>query len=174
MLCFVSDQNVLTALKSRAASRVTQAFRPKTRRCYELLFRNFMVFCKITKLNVQAIDVHDIIAYLEYLVENGVSYNMVAKNISALKANFIMYDLNFHLLEHPCVRLFTKSLKINHPLSLVKRNIISLSVLHKLIVACDDLASPFTFRAIFLVAFFGFLRISNIAPHYYVDVPPHD
>ena len=85
-------QNVLTALKSRSAFRVTQAFRPKTRRCYELLFRNFMGSCKITDLNVQTIDVHDIIAYLEYLVENGVSYN-----ISALKANFIMHDLSFHL-----------------------------------------------------------------------------
>ena len=167
MLCFVSGQNVLTALKSRAASRVSQAFRPKTRRCYELLFRNFIGFCQITKLNVKTMDVQDIMAYLEYLVENGVSYNMVANNISAIKANFIIYDLNFHILEHPRVRLFTKSLKMNRPLSLVKRNIMSLVVLQKLIVACDDLTSPFTFKAIFLVAFFGFLRISNIAPHSY-------
>ena len=125
MLYFVSGQNALTALKSRAASRVSHAFRPKTRRCYELLFRNFMGFCVITSLNVQSIQVHDIIAYLEYLVENGVSYNMISNNISALKANFIMYDLRFHLLEHPRIRFFIRSLKINRPLSLVKHNILS-------------------------------------------------
>ena len=165
MLYFVSGQNALAALKSKAASRVAQAFRPKTRRCYELLFRNFMGFCVLTSLNPQLMGVQDVIAYLEYLVENGVSYNMVANNISALKANFIIYDLKFHLLDHPRIRLFTKSLKINRPLALVKRNIISLQVLQDLVHACNHLVSPFTFKAIFLVAFFGFVRISNIAPH---------
>ena len=165
MLYFVSGQKALTELKSKAASRVYQAFRPKTRRCYELLFRNFIGFCVISTLNVQSIQVQDIMAYLEYLVENGVSYNMICNNVSALKANFIMYDLEFHLLEHPCIRFFTKSLKINRPMSLVKRNIISLPTLQQLVQACHDLVSPFTFKAIFLVAFFGFLRISNIAPH---------
>ena len=52
----------------------------------------------MTRLNVQCIEVQDLIAYLEYLVENGVLYNMVSNNISALKASFIMYDLQFHLL----------------------------------------------------------------------------
>ena len=175
MLYFVSGQNALAALKSKAASRVAQAFRPKTRRCYELLFRNFMGFCVLTSLNPQLMGVQDVIAYLEYLVENGVSYNMVSNNISALKANFIIYDLKFHLLEHPRIRLFTKSLKINRPLALVKRNIISLQVLQDLVHACNHLVSPFTFKAIFLVAFFGFLRISNIAPHSYAqfDVSRH-
>ena len=154
MLYFVSGQKALTALKSKAASRVYQAFRPKTRRCYELLFRNFIGFCVITTLNVQSIQVQDIMAYLEYIVENGVSYNMICNNVSALKANFIMYDLEFHLLEHPRIRFFTKSLKINRPMSLVKRNIISLPTLQQLVQACHDLVSPFTFKAIFLVAFF--------------------
>ena len=139
MLQFVSGRDALTGPKSRAASRIAQAFRPETRRCYELLFRNFMGFCRVTRLNVQHVDLQNLIAYLEYLVENGVSYNMVSNNISALKANFIMYDLPFQLLEHPRIRFFIKSLKINRPLSLVKRNIITLQVLQQLIQACDSL-----------------------------------
>ena len=111
MLHFVSGRDALTALKSRAASRVAQAFCPKTRRCYELLFRNFMGFCQVTRLNIQCIELQDLIAYLEYLVENGVSYNMVSNNMSALKANFIMYDLKFQLLEHPRIRFFIKSFR---------------------------------------------------------------
>ena len=31
--------------------------------------------------------------------------------------------------------------------------------------ACDSLHDPILYRAIFLVAFYGFLRLSNIAPH---------
>ena len=41
----------------------------------------------------------------------------------------------------------------------------SIDTLKDLIAACDAVTSPYTFKAIFLVAFFGFLRISNIAPH---------
>ena len=41
--------------------------------------------------------------------------------------------------------------------------------MQQLIQACDDLVSPFTFKAIFLVAFCGFLRISNVAPHSYAQ-----
>ena len=128
-----------------------------------------MGFCQVTRLNIHSIQFLDLIAYLEYLVENGVSCNMVSNNISALKASFIMYNLKFHLLEHPHIRFFIKSLQINRPLSLVKGNIITVPVLQQLVQACDNLVSPFTFKAIFLIAFFRFLRISNIAPHSYAQ-----
>ena len=41
----------------------------------------------------------------------------------------------------------------------------SLHTLMELIKACDGLESHYTYKAIFLRAFFGFLRISNLAPH---------
>ena len=43
----------------------------------------------------------------------------------------------------------------------------SLSTLEALIQVCGGLVSSFTFRAIFFISFFGFLRISNVAPHSY-------
>ena len=47
-----------------------------------------------------------IMAYLEFLVVNGVSVNMVANNISAIKANLIMYSLEHAFLDHPKVDIF--------------------------------------------------------------------
>ena len=37
--------------------------------------------------------------------------------------------------------------------------------LYHLSLSCDILSDPFLYRAIVLTAFFGFLRISNMAPH---------
>ena len=42
-------------------------------------------------------------AYLQYLVENGVSVklNMIANNVSALRASFIIYQIDHAVFENP-------------------------------------------------------------------------
>ena len=106
-----------------------------------------------------------ILAYLEFLVKNKVSYHMLANNLCALKANFIMYGLDHSLIDHQKVKYFMKSVKINRPLVFVPRNIMSIHMLRKLIKMCDQVPCGSVFKAVFLIAFFGFLWISNIAPH---------
>ena len=120
-----------------------------------------------SKMNLQSVSLVTILAYLEFLVKNSVSVNMVANHVSAIKAKFIMYDLQYAILDHPKVRYFIRSLKINRPLVQVKRNIMSLQVLQNLVRECNFIfaGKKKVFKAIFLMAFFGFLRISNLAPH---------
>ena len=76
-----------------------------------------------------------------------------------------MTQVPHDLLDHPRLKLFLKSARINRPLTLVPRNIIDLYMLEKISVACDSLKSAKVFRAIFLTGFFDFLRLSNLAPH---------
>ena len=90
---------------------------------------------------------------------------MVSNNISAIRASLIMYDLNYLFLDHPRVRYFVKALKINRPLAVAKRNVMSLHTLKRLALLCDEIQFGFVFKPVFLIAFFGFLRISNLAPH---------
>ena len=108
-------------------------------------------------------------AYMEYLVENGVSVNMVANNILAIKAMFVMYGLPHPLLQHPRVHYFIKSLKINRPLSVTSRNIMSLPELTELVKLCDSLPIGPPFKAIFLIAFFCFF--AHIKPCPSVPLP---
>ena len=126
-------------LKSKATSRLHIAYRPKTRRCYQLLFRNFIGFCICSDINPSKITLQEVLAYLEYLLENGVSCNMLSNNISALKANFIMYSLHYELMDQPQVRLFIKAIKINRPLAITTRNIMSIDTLKDLIGVLLDL-----------------------------------
>ena len=63
------------------------------------------------------------------------------------------------------MKLFLKSVRINKPLTLVPHNIIDIDMLEKISVACDSLKSAKVFRDIFLTGLFGFLRLSNLAPH---------
>ena len=75
-----------------------------------------------------------------------------------------MLDMDPGVCEHPKIGLFLKSIAINRPLVCKVQHIIDIQMLHKISNACDALGSPITFWAIFLVAYFGFLRISNLVP----------
>ena len=165
-LHFVSDEMQLSRLMAGACARVKTSLRAKTRRYYELLIRNFVAFCICLKRSLHNINLGVVLAYLKYLVENNVSVHMVSNNISAIRASLIMYGLDYLYLDHPRVRYFVKALKINRPLAVIKRNVMSLDTLKRLTLLCDEIQFGFVFKPVFLIAFFGFLCISNLAPHF--------
>ena len=61
--------------------------------------------------------------------------------------------------------VFTKPLKLHRPLVLPKRNIINVKTLKSMISFCQQFREAVVFKAVILTAFFGFFRLSNIAPH---------
>ena len=48
---------------------------------------------------------------------------------------------------------------------LTKRNIINIGTLKRMVAVCHRFANADIFKAVFLTAFFGFFRLSNMAPH---------
>ena len=63
------------------------------------------------------------------------------------------------------MRYLLKSVKINRPIVLTKKHIIDLAVLNDTVVQCDNMYLGEVFKVVFLLPFFLFLRLSNIAPH---------
>ena len=102
---------------------------------------------------------------LECVVSNAVSPCMLANYVSAIKASFILHDLPFQVLDHPKVKYFIKAVKINRLPAIKSQNVISISMLVDLSLACDSLPSGKVYRAALLLGFFAFLRLANLAPH---------
>ena len=84
---------------------------------------------------------------------------MVTNYVSAIKANFVLYDLPFHVLDHPKVKNFFKALKINRPLKVKSHNAITIPWLIEISKACEGFTSGVVYRAAFLLGFFAFLRL---------------
>ena len=165
VLYFVVGNMPLETLSEKAAFRTHAAYRPKTRQAYKRMFEVFLAFCIHKRVMLQNVDVKILLSFLECLASNNFSYSMLCNYMSAIKASFVLYDLPHDLLDHPRLKLFLKSVRINRPLTFVPHNIIDLDMLEKISVVCDSLKSSKVFRAIFLTGFFGFLRLSNLAPH---------
>ena len=114
------------------------------------------------KVALSDVSVKVIVSFLECLVANECSASMVANYMSAIKAKFIVFDLNFHVCDHPKVKYFIKSIKINQ---LVHHNIIDISTLKRITCAGSTLPGDPVLKAIILTGFFAFLHLSNLCPH---------
>ena len=163
-LC-VLDNQALTSLSAKASDRLHLAFRPKTYKAYHVMFRTFVAFCIVTKCAFVNINVIVVLSFLECLVGNSCSAGMVANYVSAIRASFVMYDLPYLVLDHPKVKYFLKSLRINRPVVVMPHNIITISRLIDISLACDLVTSPQVLGAAFLLGFFAFFRLSNLVPH---------
>ena len=63
------------------------------------------------------------------------------------------------------MRYLLKSVKINRPFVVTKKHIIDSALLNDIVIQCDTMYLGKIFKAVFLLAFFGFLRLSSIAAH---------
>ena len=156
---------MLDSLSSKATDRLNLAFRPKTRAAYASMFKTFVAFCIYTKVSIVNVNVKVVLSFLECLVVNSCSYCMVANYVSAIKANFVLFDLPFTVFSHPQIRYFLKALKINRPLRVKSHNIITISWLIEISKACEGFTSGSVYKTAILLGFFAFLRLSNLAPH---------
>ena len=100
-----------------------------TRKCYTLLFRIFIAFCVLSNKALHAIDVTFILCFLEFLVKNAVPVHMLRNYVSAIKANLTIWGCHYELMDHPNIRYFIKSVRINRPLAVTKRSIIDIKML---------------------------------------------
>ena len=156
-LCVLGNE-ALNSLSSKAAERLQLAFRPKTRSAYAM-FRTFVAFCIYTKGCIVNTNVKMVLSFLECLVGNSCSYCMVANHVSAIKANFVLYDLPLHVFDHPKVKYFLKALKINRPLNVKPHNVITIPWLIEISKACGAFTSGVVYRAVFLPGFFRIFKI---------------
>ena len=159
-LC-VLDNQALTSLSTKASHRLSLAFRPKTYKAYEAMFRTFVAFCIVTKCIIANVNVKVILSFLECLVLSSCSMGMVANYVSAIRASFVMYDLPYYVLDHPKIKYFLKSLRINRPVIVTPHNIITISRLVDISLACD---LPSCISNFFFAGFLCLFKIVKFGP----------
>ena len=95
-LCFVGSKP-LDQLATGAQKRLSATFHPKTIKCYHMLFRLLVAFYLLTKILLKSVTVMNVLSYLEYLTLDAVSPTMLSNYLSALKAKFTIYRLNYQV-----------------------------------------------------------------------------
>ena len=129
------------------------------------MFALFVGFCVFLNVTFQALTPDVIMAFMEFLIGNGASYSAVVNHISAEKAILGLYGLSISMFDSPRIKLFIKSVQMNRPLKVSIPAIIDIPLLYRIIQVCDTMYMGQIFKAIYLLAFYSFLHLSNIVPH---------
>ena len=129
------------------------------------MFKEFLAFLVAAGLSLTQVNTFTILAFLEYLAENGLNSDNIANYLAALRVMFITYSISTKPLRNQKIQLFIKALKINKPFTPINPTIITDDMLGKILLECEKLQSPVIFKALYSFAFFSFLRMSNLLPH---------
>ena len=145
-------------------SSLTKAYRPATTSAQALHFRTFVTFLKYFKLPI-TFELQHVLCFLQLLSNNGLQPKVISNYVASLRTMASWYELEHKALSHHSVFLLLRSFKINNHSTPSPKGIFDIHTLERIISSCSITSDPKLFRAIFSIAFFGFLRISNIAPH---------
>ena len=104
------------------------------------------------------------ISFLEFLTQNDTRAHSWSSYVSVLRHFFQLYEIDNHSLSHRKITLFIKSVSFNSSYFPKYKATFTIPILTKLVHACHTIRYGFIFKAIFLLAYFAFLRLSNMAP----------
>ena len=146
--------------------------RPATPVAYNRHFENFMLFCTVVSFQIESISVEQLLVYCEFLYSNSYSPSAIANAMAGVKSRLQSYGFQVSVFSDVRITFYLKSLKLQQPLRDKLPCIIDFALLRKIIHACDKFSHPVLFKSIYLVAFYSFLRISNLVPHSVVSFSP--
>ena len=129
------------------------------------MFNLFLSFLVALGLSLPSISTLDLLAFMEYLLQAGMSASNISNHLTAIRSMCIIYDCDTSSFRDKRIPLFIKAVKCNRPLQPSLPFVIDELLLHDIVLACSSLHSPIVFKALYLLAFYSFLRLSNILPH---------
>ena len=109
--------------------------------------------------------VQRLLVFLEFLVASDFSFNQISNYLSGIKAMAVIHGLSDFPFSHVQVKYFVRSLQITNPITVTLKKIIDIPLLRRIVHQCDQTYMGQVFKAIYLTAFFSFLRLSNFVPH---------
>ena len=164
-LLFLDLHGNCSQFSTLALHRLKSGFRPATWAQYQRAFKQFIAFLESESIQLLQVNTITLLAFMEFCYCSGMSQSSISNSMAAIRAMFIVYDLNTQPFKDERIPLYIKSLKINAAFRPKAIKLISIEVLQQIVTACSVLQHPVVYKALYLFCFFSFLRLSNILPH---------
>ena len=124
----------------------------------------FLAFCLYYQIDLSNYTVDHTVSFLEFLACSGLATPTIATYISAIKAKCILFNLPISSWSHPRVSLMLKSCSRTIQHISAPKQVLSPSTLTLLIYKLQSYPLGIIYKGLFLLAFHGFFRISNLLP----------
>ena len=137
-----------------------------------MLFRTFLAFVVFMTWDVHQVTTLNLLCFLEYLQYNGVKYTQMASYLSAIKAKFLIMGLHVACFNDCRLKYYQKAVQLHSPLTVKLNKILDVPLLKSIVQCCNFTYMGQIFKAVYLLSFFSFLRLSNLVPQSIVQFLP--
>ena len=107
----------------------------------------------------------NLLCFLECLNYNGVKHSQMANYLSAIKTQFLLCGLDVASFSDARLKFYQKAVQRQAPLSIKLNKLIDISLLNDIVEQCNYMYMGQVFKALYLLSFYSFLRLSNLVPH---------
>ena len=148
-----------------ATSRLSHAFAESTKKAYSSMFKVFVAFALFMSWDIHQVTVLQLLCFLECLQYNGVKVSQMANYLSAIKTKFIILGLDVVSFADPRLKYYQRAVQLHSPLQVKLKKVIDVPLLHRIVQQCNYTYMGQVFKAVYLLSFYSFPRLSNLVPH---------
>ena len=127
-------------------------------------FRAFISYCVFYNIHLQELREIHLLGFLEFLAHSGLSHFTISNYLAGLKAMFHRFSLPLALLNSKNVSLMLQSFSKSLKYCPKPKGVFNIQQLLAIVQLTSKFSHPRIFKAIFLLAFHGFFRLSNLVP----------
>ena len=148
---------------SGVLTRVSNGIRPHTKAQYIRQFRLFLAYA-VSRGLFKFDHLTTVLLFTEFLVANAISHKVILNYISALKFMFARYKWDLSTFQTSIFTQLLRGIKLSLPNHPAPKGTLDLSELRHIAYLCGYFDNSQVYKSAFLLAFYAFLRISNVAP----------
>ena len=160
---YIVGSQVLQWLAGKASQHVASGLLLRTSVTYTRGFHLFLAFTIYMGLQCPWDEVA-VLSFLEHLIQQGLSAASVSNYISILSHFFALYGWPEAVLHARKTLLLVKAVKMHNPMKPKIKGILSVTMLKELMFHVVKDVNALVFKAIYLLAFFGFFRLASLVP----------
>ena len=139
--------------------RVQSAYRPKTTKSYCSYFTTFLRFYDVIGQQYGHITPVVVLSFIEYQIMNGLSHGSIVNYISGVKQSLKMYNLQTDAFDHDWIKMSLTNVSRTNV-----RGVFTLKQIEHIVAVTSGMTLEEIYVPVFLLALFGFLRLSNLVP----------
>ena len=131
-----------------------------------------MAFVVFMSWDVYQVTTLNLLCFLECLQYNRVKYTQMANYLSAIKTKFLIMGLDVACFNDCLLKYYQKVVQFHSPLNVKLNKVIDILLLKSIVRCCNFTYTGQIFKAVYLLSFFSFLRLSNLVPHAIIQYSP--
>ena len=149
---------------NQASARLNATYRPFTLANLQSYFKVFLSYCAFYQFDHSAFTVSQLLGFIETLACSNMKYSNIVNHISGIKTIFIQNHYNSDIFSTFEVKSMLRACAKTLPYTPTVKGIFTVETITEIIIKTQGLDNPRLYKALFLLAFFSFLRISNLLP----------